>query len=419
MADRRTFLKQLGAGMLLAAPSLSTPLQAAAEQDSNESMGWKPHPLKQGDGRGGWIVRPAEYNLLHRRTGRYLFPYGLAVMDNGEIALSAAWHNGKSEDVSAWMPVMAFSRDTGRTWTDIQEIEGGAGRPVLFTYLGKGNLTFQTDLVKPVMQYFSSDYGRTWPERRQLQLLSNGEPFNDEGNALVDRDASGIATSIAQIGYYYEKDKKWPKDPAIGCLRWSSDGGRTWTKEDAPSIWRWQESHDGKTYTRGVSEGSLIRAKNGWLVAALRTDIPARYLEVRNEDSLEGTGISISKDDGKTWSAVHVLYDAGRHHADLRRFPNGDLLMTLIVRDDVQNKELASYRRGCEALISRDNGLNWDVAHKYILDDYEFYDGKNWQNGECGHLCSAILDDGSVLTTYGKYLTKGASLIRWKPAARS
>jgi hypothetical protein len=90
--------------------------------------------------------------------------------------------------------------------------------------------------------------------------------------------------------------------------------------------------------------------------------------------------------------------------------------MTLIVRDDVRNRELASYRRGCEAILSRDHGRTWDLEHKYVLDDFEFYDGKKWYNGETGHLYSTLLDDGRILTCYGKYLSKGASLIRWQPS---
>ena len=141
-----------------------------------------------------------------------------------------------------------------------------------------------------------------------------------------------------------------------------------------------------------------------------------RYLEVPNEDSLEGTAVSISKDEGRTWSDPLMLYDAGRHHAHLLRMPGGTLVMTLIVRDDVRDGKLASYRRGCEAILSHDNGKSWDLAHKYVLDDFEFCDGKKWFNGETGHLSSVLLHDGSILTCYGKYLSKGASLIRWRPA---
>jgi hypothetical protein len=414
MNNRRSFLKQIGVGAL--SPALRPAMAQQAGGAGMERLGFKPHPIKQGDGRGGWIIRAGEYQFLHHPAGRYVMPFGIAQMDNGELILAASWHDGTAEKAAeAEKPVVAFSRDRGRTWTEFQRVEGAGGRPMSLTYLGKGKLTFHSDLLKQVTQFRSRDYGRTWTERNPLQLAENGQPFNTEGNVLVDRDAGGQAVRIAMAGYYYPPGMKWPKDPATGVVRWSSDEGRTWTNETRPPNWRWPEQHGGKQYIRGISEGSLIRAANGWVVAALRTDIPARYLEVPHDDSLEGTGISISKDDGRTWSDPRILYDAGRHHAHLLRLPNGTLVMTLIVRDDVRNRELASYRRGCEAILSRDNGETWDLEHKYVLDDFEFYDGRKWFNSECGHLYSALFDDGNILTCYGKYLSKGASLIRWQP----
>ena len=31
---------------------------------ANEPLGWKPHTIKQGDGRGGWVERPLLFGLL-------------------------------------------------------------------------------------------------------------------------------------------------------------------------------------------------------------------------------------------------------------------------------------------------------------------------------------------------------------------
>jgi hypothetical protein len=42
-----------------------------------------------------------------------------------------------------------------------------------------------------------------------------------------------------------------------------------------------------------------------------------RYFNQPAVDHYEGTGVSISKDDGRTWSPVNVLNDAGRLHANL------------------------------------------------------------------------------------------------------
>jgi hypothetical protein len=240
-----------------------------------------------------------------------------------------------------------------------------------------------------------------------------------EGNNLVDRDAHGVATRVGQIFWNFNPGTTTGFSPSSAFLRWSSDGCRTWSKETSPAAWRYQEKYAGKMYPRSASEGALVRAAHGWLVAALRTDLHPRFIEEfgSGPDWLEGTGVSGSNDDGATWSPVQILYESGRHHANLLRMPNGDLVMTLILRVDVRDGRLASYRRGCEAVVSHDNGLTWDVGHSYVLDEWEYYNGKNWPHGDCGHLYTTLLDDGSLLTAYGNYLAKGACLIHWRPDA--
>ena len=90
--------------------------------------------------------------------------------------------------------------------------------------------------------------------------------------------------------------------------------------------------------------------------------------------------------------------------------------MTVILRQDVENGKLASYRRGYEAVISHDHDRSWDLAHKYILDSFEYSNGLPLSTAT-GHVFSTLLDDGSILTCYGHYPSRGACLIRWKPAS--
>jgi hypothetical protein len=396
-----------------------------------QRRGWKPHVVRMGDGHGGWIAQPAELQFL-RKPGdmtEMTMCYGLAQMDNGEIILTVALNkedeNGRT--LAPNQPLVAFSRNRGNTWSDFAAVPDAVGRPVMLTYLGKGNLTFQTDVADPTMQFFSKDYGRTWKERQRLQPSANRGTHVDgrsqpgfwgaEGNNLVDRDAHGVATRIAQVGWNYDPGKGHPAAPANSFIRWSADGGRTWTNESRPAVWPIDIEHDGRKFVRGISEGSLERAANGWLVAALRTDMHPRYLG-EGVDNLEGTGVSISRDDGTTWSPVKVLFEAGRMHAHLLRLPGGELVMTVIVRIDMgDDGRLASYRRGCEAVVSRDNGLTWDLSRRYVLDDFESpgFLGR-WSFGPCGHLCTALLDDGSLLTGYSNYRDRSACLVRWRLA---
>jgi hypothetical protein len=425
--NRRAFLKKVS-GLTVLSPLSTMPLSWAASappgaetaaKPDREPLGFKPHPIRQGDGNGGWIVRWGEVQPLRCGTDintNRLCPFGLAQMDNGEVAfVGIVGHSTKREQ-----PVIGFSRDGGNTWSELKPIDEKIfGRPMTLDYLGNGVLTFQAGWEeggKPVTyRFFSRDYGRTWPERVAPPIMHNGYPLGTEGNTMVERDDKGIVTKMATFGWVDPPKYKYPQDAAVGGIAWSSDGGRTWSAPITPKEWLWQEESEGKSYLRGVSEGSLVRAANGWIVAALRTDQPPRYFDVRNDDSLEGTGISISKDDGKTWSPLKRLYDAGRHHAHLLRLPNHDLVMTLIVRDDIEKGRLVSYRRGCDALVSHDHGLTWNLDRKYILDEFEFYDGDKWFNGETGHLYSTLLSDGRILTAYGNYITKSAILIRWTP----
>jgi hypothetical protein len=93
--------------------------------------------------------------------------------------------------------------------------------------------------------------------------------------------------------------------------------------------------------------------------------------------------------------------------------PNDDLVMIVIRRVDFRDGRLAGYRRGCDAVVSRDHGVTWDVEQLIVIDDYPYCDGERWISGACGHLCSTLLSDGSILTGYGNKLTGGV-LIRWR-----
>lgn len=375
-----------------------------------QELSWKPHMIRRLDGHGGATSHPADYQFMPRWNGLKVTPYGMALMDNGEIAIGGvAYIRHHERDVQT---LFTFSRDGGATWSEYYPVEGFTGRPMMLAYLGSGRLTFAFTSNR----FFSSDYGRTW-EREQQPSASNGHPFHTEGNALVDRDENGNATRIAEVGFNFG-DGTWPESGEIPFMRWSTDGGHSWEDETQPAAWSWPELHMGKTYTRGTGEGSLVRAANGWIVAALRTSLHPRYFNHPFcSDNLEGTAISVSKDDGKTWSPLQHLFDAGRMHAKLVRLSNGVLAVTVVRRVDMRDGKVVGYHRGCEAVISRDNGETWETDHVITLDDLAYCDEENWVScidgrPMCGHMFSIALDDDSILTGYGNYAAGGA-LIRW------
>ena len=215
-SNRRAFLKQAGALTALSSfvnqplGSMAFPSTAAAEQtaaETPEQLGWKPHWIKQGDGKGGWLCRPAQMQFLHAGDGKMSYmdrrfpgfvPFGVVQMDNGELVLV-----GVKRDETSAKPVektaVTFSKDLGATWEPIRLIEDALGRPMELTFLGRGKLVFQIDGQVPAMQYFSSDYGRTWADRQPLQVATSGvwegaEGFYAaEGNPLVRYELEACA----------------------------------------------------------------------------------------------------------------------------------------------------------------------------------------------------------------------------------
>src|SRR5262249_9730645 len=73
---------------------------------------------------------------------------------------------------------------------------------------------------------FSHDVGRTWPERHDHPPTRTGMPFNVEGNAWIDRDATGRARAILELGWHYAPGKSHPGDDATVVFRRSVAGGR-------------------------------------------------------------------------------------------------------------------------------------------------------------------------------------------------
>ncbi len=56
---------------------------------------WQAHQIRQGDGEGGWVARPALRQVLKHPDSEFTMPFSLAQMGNGEIAILVSREKAK------------------------------------------------------------------------------------------------------------------------------------------------------------------------------------------------------------------------------------------------------------------------------------------------------------------------------------
>lgn len=288
-------------------------------------------------------------------------------------------------------PMVLFSNDRGATWGEPRpvssdpSVNAAAGLGTALTYLGGGRL-----MLVAGGWWFSEDYGDTWKGPFPIANASNGQAWYTWDPVLVDRDTTtGDVKRLVDTGYNWEGGGHGsPTGYQQAFVRFSTDGGHTWSDDTRVPQWH------------GVSEVALLRAKNGDLVAACRTDMARQHLG--NIDHYEGLGICRSKDDGETWSHVDRLYDYGRHHPCLVLLPDDTILMTYVVRLGYPRDTDGFPQFGIEAVLSHDHGASWDLRHRYVLAKWSGNrTGANeWWPSSQG-TSTVLLPDGHLLTTFG------------------
>ncbi|MFN0168574.1 MAG: sialidase family protein, partial [Bryobacteraceae bacterium] len=254
------------------------------------------------------------------------------------------------------------------------------------TYLGSGKLLLAAGEGSI---WFSSDYGETWGNRTAMPKTRGGVAFNLWDSFMADRQG---ADRVLAGGYTMDMTRYHGAAAAgysNGAIRISQDKGHTWGDLIKPSEWT------------GVSEIALIRAGNGNLVAACRTDWPKRFRK-QNFDHYEGIAVSISRNNGATWSKLNRLYAWGRHHPSLVLLQNGDIVMSYVVRKGYPDTAEGYPQFGIEAIVSRDHGETWDLDHRYILAAWPgIATGPNAWYASSQATSTVLLPGGSLLTAFG------------------
>jgi hypothetical protein len=372
---------------------------------------WQSHEIRQLNGHEKQIRLPAKLQIVTEKPKRVVaVPYIIYMPEKDRLLMLVACD----------MPHRAFvleSNDRGATWTEPRPVAvDAAGKPSVnlstsLAYLGRGKAVLYGDSGGKAARLFSNDYGQTWGQPVPIAQTSDGKPWYNWDPPLIERDAkSGKIAFFAETGYTVFEPPAVEHSQAQGYIRFSDDDGKTYSKAIKPPQWQ------------GVNEVALVRAANGDLVAACRTDMPER---MRGDiDHAEGLGVCTSKDNGRTWSDVTKLYEYGRHHPSMVVMPNRNIVMTYVVRKGYTTDKDGFPRFGIEAVVSRDHGRTWDLDHRYILHSWTGkLKGENYWYPSSQATSSLLLPNGAILTAFGtayritenKPFPRDVGLLEWRP----
>jgi len=282
---------------------------------------------------------------------------------DGKLVMNASYENKAGERV--WG---LFFSDDGRKWT--QPIPSTLGRITLVSLGGSRLLSLGSSLR------FSEDGGKSWSAPEAVPPVPDGRTINTDVpySRVVDGQTMTIVGDVSEPAYERWQDSKeiWTR----GILRRYHLDTHTW---DEPYLFprEW-----------GLCEGSIVRAKNGNLVAAFRTQMmDGTHITT---DHWMGLATTRSTDNGKTWEKPVRAWEYGHMHTNLLRLPDGRILLTYAAR--IGEIDGLPYH-GIEAVISRDNGKTWDWPRRYVL--------FRWMKNQTMHSPSSVLlPDGSILTTF-------------------
>lgn len=347
----------------------------------------KPHPFEEGahhvvrqlNGENEPVSLPAEVQLVNKPWNgeRAMMPYLVYMPEKDRLLMEVSC--GPESYVNSH-PAVTTSDDHGKTWSPRRWLSvDKAGQSMMqqgLTYLGQGKLLAIDGAFTDL--WVSSDYGQTWEKSEPKQPHQERYSWDP---LLVITGADG---RVERLVHEY-----WTRSPTHGCQGWlrsSLDEGRSWS--DGMEVPQWL----------GCGEINIIVAKNGDWVAACRTNPP----DHQTFDHYCGLVVSISKDQGQTWSPTKTLYEWGRHNSSMVLLPDGRIVMSYIVRLGYPPTADGFPQFGVDAVVSRDNGQTWDLEHRYILATWvgNIKGDNDWH---CGPQTSStvLLPDGAILTAFG------------------
>jgi hypothetical protein len=287
---------------------------------------------------------------------------GMTRLPNGKlVAAVCREREGRSD-----FDILVYeSSDVGLSWRRINRTPLCGKEPSLTTLPdGAMVLTVQggktgcgPDGVKeanPISR--SVDGGVTWETHQ-------APGFDYPRNLIVEPDGSLLMVRAGQQPGKTEDET----GPDFELCR-SRDGGRTWTCGAGKVPW---DSYHG--------EVCAIRLRSGKLLAATRRSAPGTRDGHGNGEMM----LTESSDGGKTWAKPWHMSNIGEVHTYLTELRDGRLL--------------ASYTNyhlpfGTSAVVSRNGGKSWDLAHTVQL--------ALSAEAQGGWPVTLELPDGSLITAY-------------------
>ena len=372
---------------------------------------WQEHEVYQYNGvDADWSILPAKFQVISESWNRKVACPYLVYMPEKDRVLMGIGFCDYPKGPKKWHGMLLSSDNHGTTWTNPRYLhtnkqgEPDTGPIGGLTYIDQGHLLVDTG----TSTWYSSDYGQVWSDPVPISPTQEGGHWYGEKRYVDIDPTTGKATTLWGSGWSKVPDA----DSVQAYLRYSNDGGRTLSPSLMVPQWF------------GVNEVRLIRAANGDLVAAGRIAPPEKYKG--RLDHYAGLGVSISKDNGRTWSRMDILYEWGRHHQSMVLLPNGHIVMSHVVRLGYTDADDGLPRFGVEAIVSRDHGQTWDLDHKYILAIWKGNKtGENYWWSSSQRSTSILLPNGSILTGFGTgyrnqdhpggFAPRDIAVVHWRP----
>lgn len=315
----------------------------------------------------------------------------IVVMPDGEIVVSyiKGYNLANNPPVNERMEIIR-STDGGATWSQPVRATHSPhnDREGYLVLLQDGTLLLcymrvmaHVDPTHPWQGPFicrSVDGGRTWSEPLQVDIsrFCSAGPFGaaDRGHVVLPD-----GRFLFFVGTY-EKPRR-PKDYVLI----SHDGGHTF-----PEYYQVSDIAGDSSFTLHPS---------GRIVGALRINgddfpHPDAHGELASKgEAVHFLGLSVSEDEGRTWSAPHKLTEFREIPGHITTLQDGRLLLSFGVR----HRPLS-----IQALISDETGTKWNPEERLLLAwTGERYCLPNGQfRHDIGHPYTVQLPSGELLTAY-------------------